>query len=649
MKNEEMLKSMDLIDEKYIEEAAPQKAKKVPLKAWVKLALIAASVCIMLTVINLVLFLPFQVKIPDIGKYSSSPYYAIIEKLNLLNIEKPKYKNNFEKWFSASSPSGGNAMSGNADLDLPNSSPDLNDDLASSPSEDKYHEITDNQVAGVTEGDIIKRSDKYIFYYSSSAHEIRVYSIENENSARICTYNLYEAFPSFTDEGIYFNEKNNTEEAVFHSIKEMYLTKDCQSLITVSNRLDNNWRWHTLIVSHDVSNPREGIKQKSFIELEGEFKSSRAVDGKLLVFTRYGLKNIDFSNPETFIPSVNVKDNDENSFVDCEKIVCPDMIGVKQYTVAYMINESTFEYVDTCAFLSYSEDIYVSKENIYSYREKSIKNGNESIRATEISAFAYNENGFTKKGSVTVNGYLKDRYSLDEFNGILRVVSTTQATVDRVVSYPGNLSYVFSDVVNRNASLYCIDLNTFEVVSSVENFAPPGETVRSVRFDGDYLYVCTAIQLSDPVFYFDLSDIYNITYKETGTISGFSTSLIQLGNGYLLGVGVADNSSTVKVEVYKEAENQIVSVCSFCIQNATYSTDYKSYFINRDAKMFGFGATVHYPTRETVYFLLQFDGNQLVTLASSALNGEAYSARGVLIDDYFYLFGSNDFQVIKTK
>ena len=140
-----------------------------------------------------------------------------------------------------------------------------------------------------------------------------------------------------------------------------------------------------------------------------------------------------------------------------------------------------------------------------------------------------------------------------------------------------------------SASLYCIDLAKWEVVASVENFAPKGEVVQSVRFDKNYAYVCTAVQLTDPVFFFDLSDLNNITYKETGNIEGFSTSLINLGDGYLLGIGRGDSWSSVKVEVYRESESKVESVCSYEIKNGSYSQNYKSYYVNRDTGMFGFG------------------------------------------------------------
>jgi uncharacterized secreted protein with C-terminal beta-propeller domain len=102
---------------------------------------------------------------------------------------------------------------------------------------------------------------------------------------------------------------------------------------------------------------------------------------------------------------------------------------------------------------------------------------------------------------------------MDEYDGNLRVFTTTSDT-------------------SVNVSLFIINAEKLKVVKSVEGFAPAGESVRSARFEKTTAYVCTSKLFTDPVFFFDLSDINNITYKDTGTIEGYSTSLVDFTNGY---------------------------------------------------------------------------------------------------------------------
>ena len=146
----------------------------------------------------------------------------------------------------------------------------------------------------------------------------------------------------------------------------------------------------------------------------------------------------------------------------------------------------------------------------------------------------------------------------------------------------------------------------------------------------------------------------NITYKDTGTIEGFSTSLINLGNGYLLGIGRGDNWSDFKVEVYEETADGVRSVCSYELENTNYSTEYKSYYIDRQNQLIGIGVienryynTLKNPNEAGRYILLHFDGYELIELLNVPLAGEPVNNRGVYIDGYMYLFGHNDFKVEK--
>ena len=142
----------------------------------------------MVTALNLFLFIPFKTTVPDISQYEDSEYFPIIEKITALSAVKPKYKNNFNKIISSLFAVGG-AFDNNVDMDAP-TSPEggANGDFDSGSADEEYNEITDNQVSGVTEGDIIKRSDKYIYYLSSGV--LRVYSIAKEESVKVGEFNL---------------------------------------------------------------------------------------------------------------------------------------------------------------------------------------------------------------------------------------------------------------------------------------------------------------------------------------------------------------------------------------------------------------------------------------------------------------------------
>ena len=129
------------------------------------------------TALALVLFLPYPTSLPSVTAYKDSPYYEVIQTLNELAYEPPMYKNNFEKWTSGLRnlgmvgsgglaapflpPSNGNDWVENATPPTSGSSNTQGTtSIGGGNSNGNYVENTDNQVQGVTEGDLLKRTEK---------------------------------------------------------------------------------------------------------------------------------------------------------------------------------------------------------------------------------------------------------------------------------------------------------------------------------------------------------------------------------------------------------------------------------------------------------------------------------------------------------
>ena len=280
---------------------------------------------------------------------------------------------------------------------------------------------------------------------------------------------------------------------------------------------------------------------------------------------------------------------------------------------------------------------------------------------TEILALGYGEEGFENLGSVSVEGTVKNQYSLDEYGGILRVVTTLGS--NNIYFSEGEINVVdgsldMSNVVMiqtavSNAALYCIDLETFEIVAEVSGFAPDGESVESVRFDGTKAYVCTAevITFSDPVYFFNLSDLNNITYTDTGVIEGYSSSLVDFGENTLLGIGYGDNRLTFKIEVYAENGNKVESLCAYERSGFGFSEDYKSYFIDRENGLVGLAVSDQTTgVLKFRYILLAYNGYELVEIKNVLFDSyvDIAFARAALADDYFYILARDQFKFFKV-
>ncbi len=637
---------MKTFDERFLSVQAKAKAR---LK---KRAIISASVTSAFVVaLLLVLFVPYSTTPPSVGKYADSPYYALIEKLNDYTYERPRYKNNFEALMASFRGSGDLSYSGGVSnapnqqapvvdqegiFDYPDIEPES--DPSYSAGNGSYEEVTDNQVAGVTEADIFKRSDKYIFHLMGNLLDI--YTIAGEASGQVSRTN-------FTDlmQGVLPNKEDAEvlTSSVF-SPAEMYLSEDCKtatvigSVWMVEKRSTGASREFngTVIVNVDVSNPEKVVlkEKKLFV---GSLLSSRLVDGELLLTYRHtNYKNtIDYSDPESFVPRYGWFD--ALSCIPAEDILLPAEASDANYTVVAKLG-SDLSVQGIKALLSYSQQMYVSKDAVYltcSYLDgiqENIYGSYAGKQMTQITGISYRGHQLEVLGSVTIEGRVRDQYSMDAYEGIFRVVTTT---VERRVDVSLDSTHYYPSTTN--ASLYCIDLESWQIVGSVQKFAPEGEEAMSVRFDGESAYVCTAevIELTDPVYFFDLSDPKNITWTDTGTIDGYSSSLIQFGNGNLLGIGFNENGE-LKIEVYREGNGKVESVYSY-ERDCSFSGIYKSYFVDRENQLIGLGIS-DWNNSENSYLLLRFNGQSLVTVTEiPGLSWNMSMYRADMIDGWLYL------------
>jgi uncharacterized secreted protein with C-terminal beta-propeller domain len=131
-------------------------------------------------------------------------------------------------------------------------------------------------------------------------------------------------------------------------------------------------------------------------------------------------------------------------------------------------------------------------------------------------------------GSNTVPGTLLNSYSMSEYDGALRVV-TTKNNVASTLPRPGPAAG------RTTTSVYLLDANTLKVEGHVDGLGR-GEQVQAVRFLGPLGYVVTFRSI-DPLYVLDLHD--PAKPREVGVLhaSGYSNYLHPVADGRLLGVG----------------------------------------------------------------------------------------------------------------
>ncbi len=679
MKDKNKLKMMNAVDDELIDRANPDKIKPKKRHFSKKMGMLAACLVIAVVAVNLAIFLPMgspdepPIIDPDASKPSEVPgtYEEIKAIIDAYNYKL--YGDDVSGTMDSNAQMNGDAMGG--DSATPPGAPEMD-------SDGSYVEVTDNQVDGVIEADLFKRTQSHIFYLRSNG--LYAYTIDKENSKLVGEI-------AFTTDNF--------------SKKEMYLSPDGKTatiIYTVYTSAANETR----IVSIDVSKPNDMkiLKKSAF---KGSYLSSRYVNGELLLFTRFSIKNT--NSEQNYIPSVDTGDGFE--LLEPDRILAPQAISQCSYLTVSKLTGKNLSYGGSVALLSYGTTTYVSSESIYATRQFYYDNKTDNIRSygnkTEIARIDYSKDLLTAIGTVTVSGTVKDQYCMDEHEGILRVFTSinqgyytintsgssgsssstifrpaddvveaptepiqpdtstsadtgwatssaqgwaTSGIEDRIVPQADNavaapMSYTRQSERITSASLYCIDIENMQVVASVEKFAPQGETVQSARFDGDTAYVCTAIVFTDPVFVFDLSDLEHITYKDTGVIEGYSHSLIELEGGYLLGIGQT-GWHTVKLELYKETDTGLSSVSKLELENTYSTTEYKAIYVNREEMIFGFANAQYGEEYKHVYSVFKIESNEITVAMEFDINEKcAFDyCRGVLVEDYFYVLTDAEFE-----
>jgi uncharacterized secreted protein with C-terminal beta-propeller domain len=163
------------------------------------------------------------------------------------------------------------------------------------------------------------------------------------------------------------------------------------------------------------------------------------------------------------------------------------------------------------------EELFDNIRNTLNEYDRKIQ---EDTRKTIIHKIAIDENKIEYVAKGTVPGRLLNQFSMDESGDRFRVATTTEI----YTQYEGTV---------RSNSVYVLD-EQLEIVGELEDIAPD-ESIFSVRFMGDRLYLVTFQQI-DPFFVIDLS---SDTPKILGElkIPGFSNYLHPYDEEHVIGVG----------------------------------------------------------------------------------------------------------------
>ena len=341
--------------------------------------------------------------------------------------------------------------------------------------------------------------------------------------------------------------KHENEKIKYSEVKEIFVDSnrliailDCYSFYgeEKSEEKSNNGRYFyydykmiTCAVSYDISD-RENPKEEWRVYQDGDYLSARKIGNKIVLISNYnvplymdGVKIIDYCVPEVYAG--------ENACrIPSGDICVMDDVRDSSYVVASTLDATNHkETFNSTAVLGGGENVYCTTNNLYvtsgRFEETiSSKDGavaeifmidDSAIYTTEILKFDISGEKIEYKTKGKVNGTALNQFSVDEYNGYLRIATTA-----------GNFQ-------NAKNNLYVLD-SDMVIVGMLEGLAK-GETIKSVRFMGDTGYVVTFEQ-TDPLFVIDLKDPENPEVLGELKIPGFSNYLHPVTENYLLGIGV---------------------------------------------------------------------------------------------------------------
>ena len=465
---------------------------------------------------------------------------------------------------------------------------------------------TNVREAGVDEGDVVKTDGSYLYILKSSG-SVRIVDIRGTKMKEIA-----EIQP----------EKLN------ESIEDLYLDGDRLMLVTTgyessmeeaeSDMYTVNRYQYTALTVYDITE-REHPEMTGRITQEGDYRQSRKNGDYVYLLTQYSPSLGDSFEDSSVMPLVNEQK------LAISDVYLPDQTSQPDYLVASGINiQDPENVISSKAIVSGAADFYMSSDNLFICNN----NWNDGKSSTEILRFACEDGEITADAMCELPGFLNDTFSLDEYQGYLRVLLT-------------------EDSNGESNSLYILDAD-MQVTGAIRDLAD-GETIRSARFMGTIAYFVTFRQ-TDPLFCADLSDPDNPQILSELKLTGFSSYLHPYGDHLLLGVGYEAEEETgsqtgVKLSMFDISEpSQVEELDKYVIKGASYlpsDYDYKAILADGEKNLIGFVC-------DGEYLVFSYDEEKgfqnLLTYTMSDWeywDGDA-SCRGVYAGDEFYIVDQDE-------
>lgn len=486
-------------------------------------------------------------------------------------------------------------------------------EMASMTETGASYSDTNVRTEGVGEADIIKTDGKYLYVMKESCMDIVIVDINSDRMTEISSIR--------TEDGAQISEfyVDGTQLFLFTTVSKMSYDQEGYEVYDGSV---------TVLETHDISN----IEKPELVaktEQSGNFQTSRIVGDYIYTFSRYGVYDFEKGDSvKEYVPLV------DGTALEADEIYLPAVPAACQYVVVTSVNMGNpREIVDQKAVLTEYGECYVSTENIYIYETSSrvslLREDQQMEEGqTVIRKLSYKDGKISGEAQGNIIGWINDSFSIDEYEGNLRVVTTVDGIHDRT-----NSVYVLDKGLN--------------IIGEINGIAKE-ERVYSARLYGDTGYFVTYKEV-DPLFTVDFSDPTNPQIIGQLKIPGFSEYLHFYGDGKLLGIGLDTEEKTgvtngLKLSMFDISDPADVKDADVYVIEDMYSSDvfwdYKAVMVDHEKNLIGFSGYNH----QEEYFIFEYSekcgGFQL--LMQEEVNGTSYmSTRGLYVGERYYIIKGN--------
>ncbi|MBP5550489.1 MAG: beta-propeller domain-containing protein [Bacilli bacterium] len=523
---------------------------------------------------------------------------------------------------------------------------------------------TISQVKGIQESEIIKCDAKHIYY--AYRNSVEIYEVLNGKATQVTKIDLQNKLYEYDEDTEFVYD-------YYFTPIEMYLTDDnlilmYEKVLRKQSRIYSaSWLGYYYSNTFDtviqIYNKNNYTLTKE-ITVPGGLIDGRVYNNYLYFVTSETIQDYKIAS----VTELSDGDEKETKFDYDDVIYVPDYLEYPYENYICSVNLETLDANYECQLGNNSyETIYMSENAMYLCNNCY----NSSNPSEIIYKYAINEDGYLKfASSGRVDGHVNNQYYLDEYNGYLRIATTGRF-------YTNTTNYT-SNVINAVYVLQEKEVyggKVLEVVGKLdEGIGYPGEQIKSVKFDNEYVSIVTYYQ-TDPLYLIKFTNNTEIAIVDYLKVPGYSTYLLDIdinGTPYKIGVGLTDDRN-YKVSLYQVVDEEVNQVgadfvikASEFIDNGSYDY-YNSYIytpvVDNIRTMF-----LYQDTNGTTFIGMNLDeynnyrindnynyeqlGKYLVLridpevedgiVLVNKLDANSQSARMVAINDYFYLVSMSE-------